>query len=100
MTLQSPGDVNAAARQFREGLRRAPDHAGLHNIYGAVLAKRGALDEAIGHFEQALRIKPDFEKASLNLSTVRRLKRNADRGVAPRFDIRSGSKRSGAEGKE
>ena len=64
MTYQSQGDMNAAVRQFREGLHHAPNHAGLHNVLGAVLAQRGVLDQAIHHLEQAVQINPDFEKSA------------------------------------
>ena len=87
MTQQSQGDMKAAIRQFREGLHHTPNHAGLHNVLAAVLAQRGALDQAIHHLEQAVRIKPDFKKASLNLATLRQMKRNRERGKSPQIDI-------------
>jgi tetratricopeptide (TPR) repeat protein len=38
-----------------------------HNNLGIVLAKRGALDEAIGHFRRAVEIDPTFVEAYSNL---------------------------------
>ena len=92
MTYQSQGDMNAAVRQFREGLHHTPNHAGLHNVLGAVLAQRGALDQAIHHLEQAVRINPDFEKARLNLATLRRMKQNRKQGKSPSINIQIKSK--------
>ncbi|MBN1105173.1 MAG: tetratricopeptide repeat protein [Deltaproteobacteria bacterium] len=34
-----------------------------HNMLGGALARQGKLPEAMGHFSEALRIKPDYEKA-------------------------------------
>jgi tetratricopeptide (TPR) repeat protein len=41
-----------------------------HNNLGLTLARRGELDEAMGHFRQAFRLKPDFANAYNNLGLV------------------------------
>ena len=40
------------------------------NYIGTILIERGELDEAIEHFLQALRIKPDYVDAHINLAVV------------------------------
>jgi tetratricopeptide (TPR) repeat protein len=44
-------------------LRLAPDFAEAHYNLGNALAQVGRVQEAIQHYEQALRIKPDFAVA-------------------------------------
>jgi Flp pilus assembly protein TadD len=34
------------------------------------LGQRGRLSEAVPHFQEALRLKPDFENAKVNLTRV------------------------------
>jgi tetratricopeptide (TPR) repeat protein len=41
-----------------------------HSDLGAVLARQGKAQEAINHFEQALRLKPDYAEAHNNLGTA------------------------------
>ena len=42
-------------------------YAEAYNNLGAALAQRGKIEEAIAHYRQALRIKPDFAEAHDNL---------------------------------
>jgi cytochrome c-type biogenesis protein CcmH/NrfG len=44
-------------------LRLKPDDAEAHYNLGLALAQTGKIAEAIGHWEQALRIKPDLTEA-------------------------------------
>jgi len=37
---------------------------------GVILARTGRLDEAIAHFREALRVKPDFKEAEYNLKVA------------------------------
>ncbi|MCP4693173.1 MAG: tetratricopeptide repeat protein, partial [Desulfobacterales bacterium] len=55
-----------------------PNYAEAHNNMGGALASRGKLEEAIHHFSEALRIKPDFTDARRNLETGARLKGKRD----------------------
>jgi tetratricopeptide (TPR) repeat protein len=48
-------------------VRLKPDFAEAHNNLGNALARVGKLDEAIGHYEQALRIKPENAVAHYNM---------------------------------
>jgi tetratricopeptide (TPR) repeat protein len=44
---------------WRTTLARNPDAAIAHNNLGAILQKRGDLDEALGHYHEAIRIEPE-----------------------------------------
>jgi tetratricopeptide (TPR) repeat protein len=52
-----------------------PDDEKAHNNLGTLLAQQGRLDEAIEHFSEALRIKPDFVEAHRNLTRARDMAR-------------------------
>ena len=55
---------------WQDCVEKSPQKAGPHNSLGDVMFKQGRTEEAIDHFLQALRIKPDFEKAHSNLGTA------------------------------
>jgi tetratricopeptide (TPR) repeat protein len=46
------------------------NYAKTHDYLGVLLARMGRVQEAVGHFEQALRIKPDFAQAQNNLGNA------------------------------
>jgi Flp pilus assembly protein TadD len=52
---------------FRRALDVTRDNWVAHDGLGVVLEQTGRISEAIGHLEQALRIKPDFAEAHCNL---------------------------------
>jgi tetratricopeptide (TPR) repeat protein len=43
-----------------------------HNNLGTTLSDQGRVDEAIAHYEEALRIRPDYSNAHINLGTARK----------------------------
>jgi tetratricopeptide (TPR) repeat protein len=49
--------------------RQLPD---LHNQLGVLLAGQGQLQQAAAHFEEALRLRPEFAAARANLARIRR----------------------------
>ena len=53
-------------------LPNPPSPAVLHNDTGLVLAQLGQRPAAILHFEAALRLRPDFAEARINLARVQR----------------------------
>lgn len=80
---QERGDLEGAAAAYRRVLARQPaDVAALNNL-GNVLAKLGAVDEAILCFEQAITAAPQETGIYLNLAHVLR---EADRS-APRLKV-------------
>ena len=64
--------LDEAVPEFMAALKTASpvDLAEIHNDFGIVLAKLGKRDEAIAHFREALRRKPDFAAARANLTKV------------------------------
>jgi tetratricopeptide (TPR) repeat protein len=48
-----------------------PDFADAHNSVGLALEQAGRGQEAIQHYEQALRIEPDFVQTRINLTRAR-----------------------------
>ena len=55
---------------FRRALDVTRDNWVAHDGLGVVLEQTGRISEAIGHLEQALRIKPDFAEAHYNLGVA------------------------------
>jgi tetratricopeptide (TPR) repeat protein len=45
-------------------------HARMHNDLGVVMGQGGRIQEAIGHFEDALRIAPEYDEAHYNLGVA------------------------------
>jgi tetratricopeptide (TPR) repeat protein len=46
----------------------APNFVEAHNYVGVVLLKLGKVQEAIAHFSEAVRLKPDYAEARQNLN--------------------------------
>ena len=55
---------------FRHTLAVTANNAVAHNNLGAALVERGQADEAIRHFQEALRLWPDYVKAINNLGVA------------------------------
>jgi lipoprotein NlpI len=51
-------------------LRLQPDFADAHNGLGGALMAQGKIDEAVAHFESAVRLDPTFTAAEHNLATA------------------------------
>lgn len=54
--------------QYQEALRINPGLASVHYDLGVSLERAAHVPEGIGHYEQALRIKPDYPKVQNNLA--------------------------------
>jgi tetratricopeptide (TPR) repeat protein len=52
--------VNEAVAAFAESIRLNPENADAHINLGFVLASQEKIDEAIAHYERALRLKPEI----------------------------------------
>ena len=64
---------------WTDTVAQAPGNPRAHLNLGQVLFKSGRLEEAAGHFETALRLKPDYAEAHYNLGLAQsRLGRTAD----------------------
>ena len=60
--------ATAAARMAAmAAVRIRPDNPGANNNLGLALARVGRLPEAVGYFEAATRLAPDFQEARENL---------------------------------
>jgi tetratricopeptide (TPR) repeat protein len=59
---------NTLERPFH--FRINPDKAEIHYRLGAALYEQGRIEEANGHYFEALCIKPDFEEVHYNLETM------------------------------
>jgi len=57
------------------------ENAVAHNDLGYALFQKKRLDEAIGHFQQALRIKPDYAEAHHNFGNAWLQKGRADEAI-------------------
>ncbi|HMB70330.1 MAG TPA: tetratricopeptide repeat protein, partial [bacterium] len=64
------GDLDSAVRHLQGALLRDPQSAVSHNNLGAVLLDLGRPAEAAVRFEQALRIRPSYDRAAANLRTA------------------------------
>jgi len=53
---------------WNETLKRNPFSVMAHNNLGSILSKRGKPLEAMAHFEEALKVRPDFEITNYNIS--------------------------------
>jgi len=62
-----PGDAEAA---YRHTLELAPDHPEAHNALGVLLAGRGELTAALGHFRAAVAADPQWAEARFNLGVA------------------------------
>jgi len=63
------GDLAAARAAFEKVVRLAPHVPEGHNSLGWVLMTTGKLDEAVAQLRMAIKLKPDFVQAHINLAT-------------------------------
>jgi protein O-GlcNAc transferase len=63
-------DLDKEGERRSEGAEKPADKAAMYNAAGQALAAQGKTDRAVEHFEQALRLRPDFAEAHFNMGTV------------------------------
>jgi Flp pilus assembly protein TadD len=59
-----------AEQEYEKILLLDPNNATAHNDFGVALSRLGKLDEAIEHFKEALKIRPDYKLAKTNLDII------------------------------
>ena len=64
------GEMEEAARFYREAVRIKPDSPEAHNNLGSALAQSGKMAESLPHFEQAVRAAPNYVSARVNFGGV------------------------------
>src|SRR5256886_7056014 len=65
---QQAGDLEGAAKGYREFLKLHPEATAIHSNLGASLAGLGQFEEAIPEYKIALKRSPALESARLNLA--------------------------------
>jgi tetratricopeptide (TPR) repeat protein len=70
LTFQRNQDYQSTLSIWQDTVDKRPSNTRAHNNLGIVLAQLGRVPEAIGQFQQALRIEPDSEMAHYNLGNV------------------------------
>jgi protein O-mannosyl-transferase len=70
LTWRQCGEYRDIETFYRSILDRNPDSWLAHDNLGVVLARRGQLDEAVGHYREAIRLNPDYPEAYNNYGNV------------------------------
>jgi tetratricopeptide (TPR) repeat protein len=70
LTYRQCGFYRDSETLYRATLRQNPDSALAHNNLGNLLMDAGKVQEAIGHFEQAVRLDPEFAEAQNDLGAA------------------------------
>jgi tetratricopeptide (TPR) repeat protein len=82
LTWQQTKVWHDSERLWRHALALDEESSLAHNNLGLVLAKRGALDDAINHFRRALQIDPAFVEAHTNLGNFLALQGSRREAIA------------------
>ncbi|GHG92046.1 social motility TPR repeat lipoprotein Tgl [Comamonas sp. JC664] len=71
LQAQQAGELQDAMRELQKSLKNDPDYPDSNNAMGLLLhlAFRRP-DEAVKHYERALKVRPDFSEARTNLANV------------------------------
>src|SRR5580700_4480696 len=70
LKLLKAGDIAGARRVFERTVKLAPASAEAHNSLGWVLFSQGETDKAIDELRTAVRLKPRFLEARINLANT------------------------------
>jgi Flp pilus assembly protein TadD len=77
--------VQDAVTQYRAALSIEPGSAELHNNLGVALGRLGRTEESVSHFENALKLKPDYKEARANLTRALHSRDRLRNSRMPRF---------------
>ncbi|HEY6839540.1 MAG TPA: tetratricopeptide repeat protein, partial [Geobacteraceae bacterium] len=72
LALAAAGDERTAVELFRQALAIDADNPFAHYNLAVALERQGALDEALRHYGEALRLRPGYREAQENLEACRR----------------------------
>ena len=64
------GQSDQAEAEWREALRRAPNHWLILNNLGLAAAKKKRYDEAIDDFQRSIRLRPNYADSHINLGRI------------------------------
>lgn len=86
----SPSDADAAISEYAAALRlntlQVPDAAQAHNNLALLLCQTGRAPEARAHFEEAIRIEPEYAIARFNLAELLAQTPGRDSDAANQFE--------------
>ncbi len=68
------GDYEGGFRDLGKSLQLRPDLAHFHHNYAGVCARMGEQEKAVHHFQEAIRLKPDYAEAYQGLTECRSFK--------------------------
>jgi predicted CXXCH cytochrome family protein len=86
ITLASMNRTTEARSHLERSLKADARQALAHEVLGGLLEAEGKIPEAVSHYKEAIRLRPDFGKAHLDLGAV--LARKGDRaGAAAEFRV-------------
>jgi tetratricopeptide (TPR) repeat protein len=70
LTDQRNHDYQSEATIWQDTVEKCPINPRAQNNLGLALVQLGRVRDAVGHYEQALRIRPDFAEAHCNLGVA------------------------------
>jgi len=81
LTIQRNRDYGSELLIWQDTVEKRPNNPRAHYNLGVVLMGQSRLQEAVGHYEQALRLKPDYAEAHNNLGFALMVKGEAAEAI-------------------
>jgi len=82
LTFQRNEDYQSEQQIWQDTVDKVPGNYRAHNSLAITLASRGQIDEAIAHFQKALKIKPDYADAHGSLGIALQMRGQIDEAIA------------------
>jgi uncharacterized RDD family membrane protein YckC len=92
VSFHSLQNLEGALRECEKALNYEPESPEAHNLHGLILSDLGRVDEAIKAYQEAIRLKPDFEDALANLEDAQAESRNPGPKIGVGFAQRAGAR--------